>query len=154
MSESRSLMDVITSRDPRFSTTSHPSFRFVYASIQDRINTELSNPTLNGYDKIHRSDKREDGITRAFRGLIDQGLLNNIPLLDESILFKPIIRNKSNQFDVRRALVLQQCDDISIALMDYITIATPTDVFEICSFVHHLQLARALYLSYPSTDCD
>ena len=145
-------MDVINSTDPRYNTTSHPSFRFVHNKIMARIDTEKSNVEVANYSQIQHNTRREMCIQRAFRLLIDQGLDRGIDV--KICPPKFVLRNKANVYDVRRALILEDCDDLSVALLDLIIISQPFNDHEICAFVHHLQLARDCYAAYPNTSTD
>jgi hypothetical protein len=136
----------------------HFQFKTKYDEISARISSWKSSIEIPGYDKIVHTTLREHLIVSAYQGLIAQGAHTGIPIL--SVGPNPgIIQNKSNQFDSRRALVLEDCDLLSLALMDLIIANNSvqfcaSDSLQIFRFVHFLQCARSHYFSLPNNNHD
>jgi hypothetical protein len=136
-----------------FSLTEHPDFLELYHSIQARIQSDLDASPVPHFDTTQHNTYRELSIISAFKGLILQGVQSSIPVgaLPPS---KTSLRNKSNRYDFRRAMIMEDCDDISLGLMDLIIISKPDNALAIFRFVHHLQLARQLYASIANSPLD
>lgn len=141
-----------------FPMHNHHQFKSLYEEIKARINSWSLSEEVPLYDKIVYPTLREHLIVSAYQGLLLQGGQTGIPITDLSAS-RGLIQNKSNQFDSRRALVLEDCDLVSLALLDLIIANNSkkfcaADCLQIYRFVHFLQVARSHYLSIPSSEHD
>ena len=132
-----------------FPLPSHEDFTKIWNEISLRIEKEHSAPTIPGYLALTNTTFAEQMILMSYGRLLEQAKKNNLDI--SPIAENRPLRNKSNCIDLRRAYVLQDCDDLALHFLNLVRadLEHPS-AYEYYLFANALQDARRFYESVSS----
>jgi hypothetical protein len=133
---------------PTLIIPAHPDFDKLLSEIHIRIDSQTLRPEREGFSLIQHNTLREAQVISSFQDLLKDAAAQGIPISDLPPS-KRHLRNRSNTFDVRRALIMEDCDDMSVFLLESIK-SNSVGALSIFRFVTQLQTARQLYAALPN----